>query len=104
MYSHYTSLNFCFLIFVFTWIHSPPFHSSNSEEKYLVLEWLMMQIPNNTAMIAFGTGAKRSHPRPAAFQTFVNHKPIEPLNALSGGTALKLFAMFKKKQPDACTE
>ncbi|CAB9502829.1 expressed unknown protein [Seminavis robusta] len=77
---------------------------SNPKEKYLVLEWLMMQIPNNTAMIAFGTGAKRSHPRPAAFQTYVYHRPIEPLSALTEGSALRLFAMLKEKQPDSLTE
>lgn len=87
---------------------TPRHHTGTSsvscEEKYLVLECLMMQIPNNNVMIAFGTGATRSHPRPAAFQTFVNHRPIEPLNALSEGSALQLFAMLKEKQYDTLTE
>ena len=52
----------------------------------------MLQVPNNHAVIAFGTGAKRHILRPAFYHAFVNHIPIEPLSTLSENSARLLYA------------
>ncbi|KAG7361853.1 hypothetical protein IV203_036954 [Nitzschia inconspicua] len=74
-------------------IPSPRKHQS-SATRYLVLEWLMMCIPNNHNIVAFGTGQTRELPAPADFQTHVNHKRLAPLNALSEEAAASLFCCY----------
>lgn len=72
---------------------SPRKHQS-SATRYLVLEWLMMRIPNNHTIVAFGTGQTRELPAPADFQTHVNHKRLAPLNALSEEAATRLYCRY----------
>ncbi|KAG7355452.1 hypothetical protein IV203_000138 [Nitzschia inconspicua] len=74
-------------------IPSPRKHQS-SATRYLVLEWLMMGIPNDHTIVAFGTGQTRELPAPADFQTHVNHKRLAPLNALSEEAATRLYCRY----------
>ncbi|CAB9503496.1 expressed unknown protein [Seminavis robusta] len=67
----------------------------SSPTRYLALEWLMMRIPNNHTIVAFGTGQTRELPAPLDFQTHVNHKRLAPLNALSEEAATRLYCRYK---------
>lgn len=69
-----------------------------SDERYLVLEWIMMKIPSQHAMIAVGTGARREFPRPADFHSHARHLIIPPLGSLSEEVALILYAEHKNKE------
>lgn len=73
-------------------MESPRKHQSSA--RYLVLEWLMMRIPNNHTIVAFGTGQTRELPAPLDFQTHVNHKRLAPLNALSEEAATRLYCRY----------
>ena len=72
--------------------------STPPTERYLVLEWIMMCIPNDHAMVVFGTGQRRKLSVPLDFQTHVNHSRVAPLNALSEKAAFLLFSLHAGNQ------
>jgi hypothetical protein len=72
---------------------STPHKHKDPEERYLVLEWIMMCIPNDHAIIVFGTGQRSDFLVPADVQTNLNYNRVPPLNALSEEATFRLFQL-----------